>query len=60
MNAPSAPLAPLPTPEAPWLTVGLDFVTELPLCEGKDSVMVVVDHFSPHGSFLAMHKGNHS
>jgi len=31
--------------EAPWLAVGLDFVTQLPLCDGKDSVMVVVDHF---------------
>ena len=46
-------LHPLPIASQRWFSVTMDFITELPMCEGFDTIMVVVDrhtkmaHFSP-------------
>lgn len=46
-------LHPLPVPSGRWTSVTMDFITELPQCEGFDTIMVVVDrhtkmaHFTP-------------
>jgi hypothetical protein len=36
-------LHPLPIPDAPWDTISVDFIVELPESSGHDAVMVVVD-----------------
>lgn len=50
---PQGLLKPLPIPDRPWSTIGVDFVVKLPLSEGQDSVMVVVDHFSKAAHFIS-------
>jgi hypothetical protein len=40
---PTGKLHPLPVPDAPWDVISVDFISELPEANGKDSVMVVVD-----------------
>lgn len=49
---PQGLLKPLPIPDQPWSTIGVDFVVKLPNSEGQDSVMVVVDHFSKAAHFI--------
>ena len=46
-----APLDPLPVPPFSWHTVGLDFVTNLPMVKGYDSVFVTVDHLTRMAHF---------
>lgn len=49
---PQGLLKPLPIPDRPWSTIGVDFVVKLPISDGQDSVMVVVDHFSKAAHFI--------
>ena len=42
----------LPIPDAPWDTIDVDFIVELPESEGKDAVMVVVDSVTKCGHFV--------
>jgi hypothetical protein len=39
-------LQPLSIPDAPWQSVSLDLVTDLPVCCGHDSILVVVDRLT--------------
>ena len=36
-------LRPLPLPDRLWSSISMDFITDLPLSEGHDSILVVVD-----------------
>lgn len=45
-------LIPLPVPDRPWSTIGVDFIVKLPLSEGFDSIMVVVDHLTKTAHFI--------
>lgn len=49
---PQGQLVPLPIPDRPWSTIGIDFIVKLPLSNEFDSVMVVVDHFSKAAHFI--------
>ena len=40
------PLQPNQTPQGIWQTITMDFITDLPQSQGKDSLFVVVDCFS--------------
>jgi len=46
-------LHPLPIPSAPWDTISMDFIVELPQSAGHDSIMVVVDSVTKHAHFVS-------
>ncbi|MBW0585091.1 hypothetical protein O181_124806, partial [Austropuccinia psidii MF-1] len=39
-------LKPLPIPSGPWICLSMDFITQLPLSNSFDSILVIVDRFS--------------
>ncbi|MBW0491749.1 hypothetical protein O181_031464 [Austropuccinia psidii MF-1] len=39
-------LKPLPIPNGPWVCLSMDFITQLPLSNSFDSIVVIVDRFS--------------
>ncbi|MBW0499139.1 hypothetical protein O181_038854 [Austropuccinia psidii MF-1] len=39
-------LKPLPIPNGPWICLSMDFITQLPLPNSFDSLLVIVDRFS--------------
>ena len=43
----------LPSPESPWLSVSMDFISGFPKVDGKASIMVIVDRFSKYSVFIA-------
>ena len=45
-------LQPLPIPDSPWQTITVDLIVELPLSDGYDAIMVVVDKFTKRAHFL--------
>ena len=45
-------LQPLPTPIGPWKSISLDFITDLPLSKGYDTILTVVDRFTKMAHFL--------
>ena len=49
-------MIPIPTPDRPWIHISMDFITDLPLSNGFDSILVVVDYFTKMGHFLATNK----
>jgi hypothetical protein len=40
------PLKPTEIPEGPWETITIDFITDLPISKGYDSILTVIDHYS--------------
>jgi hypothetical protein len=48
-------LQPLPTPEAAWQTVTMDFIEGLPSSGSANSIMVVVDKFTHYAHFIPLH-----
>ncbi|MBW0487649.1 hypothetical protein O181_027364 [Austropuccinia psidii MF-1] len=45
-------LKPLPIPNGPWICLSMDFITQLPLSNSFDSILVVVDIFSKKAVFI--------
>ena len=39
-------------PEKPWTYISVDFITKLPLAQGYDSILVVVDHLTKMVHFI--------
>jgi hypothetical protein len=48
-------LHPSETPEAPWDTISIDFIVELPQSHGYDTIMCVVDSLMKQAHFIPMH-----
>jgi len=46
--------SPLELPYAPWQSIAMDFITELPLSEGCDQLWVVIDRFTKMAHFLPL------
>ena len=45
-------LAPLPVPTAPWTGLSCDFITDLPVSNGMDSILVFVDRMTKMCHFI--------
>ena len=50
---PAGELQPLELPSRKWDHVAIDFVTGLPICEGKDTILTVVDKATKMCHFIA-------
>ena len=50
---PTRELHPLPIPNAPWDTISVNFITELPESNGKDAIMVIVDSMTKWSHFVS-------
>ena len=46
-------LHPLLIPDSPWDTISVDFITELPESNGRDSIMVIVDSVTKRSHFVS-------
>lgn len=45
-------LSPLPVPKQAWDVISMDFISGLPLSDGFDCIMVIVDNFTKYGHFI--------
>jgi hypothetical protein len=49
-------LLPLELPYAPWTSIAMDFITDLPLSEDCDQLWVIVDRFTKMAHFIPLKK----
>jgi hypothetical protein len=52
---PIGELHPSETPEAPWDTISVNFIFELPESHGYDTIMCVIDSLTKHAHFIPTH-----
>ena len=53
---PAGSAVPLQPSTMPWVDVSVDFITDLPLSNGFDSILTVVDRFSKETKFIPCNK----
>ena len=53
---PAELLLPLSAPPRPWFSIAMDFITDLPLSNNADSILVIVDRFTKMGHFVPCKK----
>ncbi len=51
-QTPAGLLQPLPIPEQPWDDIAMDFITDLPVCEGFDAVWTITDRLTKATHFV--------
>jgi hypothetical protein len=49
-------LLPLELPYAPWTSIAMDFIMDLPLSEDCDQLWVIVHRFTKMAHFITLHK----
>jgi hypothetical protein len=49
-------LSPLELPYAPWTSIAMDFITDLPLSEDCDQLWVIIDRFMKMAHFIPLKK----
>jgi len=54
MVAPPGLLQPLHIPSHKWSEIFMDFITDLPISKGKDSIFVTVDRLTKHAHFIGI------
>jgi len=52
IQAPAGKLMPNSIPKKPWSHISVDFITKLPLAQGYDSILVVVDRLTKIAHFI--------
>jgi transposase InsO family protein len=52
---PIGELHPSETPEAPWDTISIDFIVELPESHGYDTIMCIIDSLTKCAHFIPTH-----
>ena len=55
-TAPPGKFQPLDIPNMPWVDVSMDFITDLPLSNGYDLILVIIDCFSKEVEFIPCNK----
>ena len=53
-HQPSGLSSPLELPYAPWQSIAMDFITELPVSEGCDQLWVIIDRFTKMAHFIPL------
>ena len=42
----------LPIPERPWNSISMDFIEKLPMSDGSDTILVIINHLTKQSIFI--------